>query len=310
MNVIAPISINTDTQLVSSNIPETDYADYAAGTTYAAGAKVQVTTSGVHKCYESAVAGNVGHNPPDNIYDDTVDPATGYWIDLGATNRWAMFDGLSRKSSSLADQIVVVLTPGQLFNNLALVNIEAADVTVLVTDPEDGQVYFARPNVVDLYDVTDFYSWFFFEPRRKQTIVLSDLPASPSGTVTINLSAPGETVEAGEIVLGKEKYIGRLLYGYKAGMKDWSTKDEDKNGNPIFTQGKYSDTVSFPIRMNRSTVYDVRRTLAEYRGGRALLWVGNEELQETIVYARFEDFAIEIQTSRYAYGTIDTEELS
>lgn len=84
MDFIKPIKI-TDNELISSTIPETDYVEWASGTTYSAGTRVIVTAQGIHKVYESLVGSNLGNYPPTDI--------TSKWLEIGATNRWKAFDG-------------------------------------------------------------------------------------------------------------------------------------------------------------------------------------------------------------------------
>jgi hypothetical protein len=76
LKVIPPLSI-TDSNLTSSNVTEADHAAYVAGTTYAIGNRVIITTPNVHKIYESLQAGNIGH---DHL------PSPTWWIEVSATN--------------------------------------------------------------------------------------------------------------------------------------------------------------------------------------------------------------------------------
>jgi len=309
MDIIAPVPITADAQLISSTIPETDYAAYVAGTTYAAGAEVQVTADGVHRVYRSAVGSNVGHYPPDNIYDGTVDPATGYWIDAGATNRWKMFDQKSRSSSSQANLMIIEEKPGSLFNYLALVNVEAAAGVVEVVTAGGEMVFRADVDMVDYSGVIDFYTWFFYEPVRKQTALIPDLPSYADATIKVTLSAPGETVRVGEIVAGVLKYIGKLQYGYSVSIKDYSTKEKDDVGVATVEEGVYSDTGSFRVIVDSISVFDIKRTLASYRAT-PLVWIGVDWKQESIIYGYYTDFDVSIDTLSKSYCTIEVEELS
>src|SRR6476661_9366563 len=77
--------------LSASTVPETDYSAWGSGTTYARGDRVIATTT--HRIYESARSGNLAKNPTlaTNRYNPESNP-TGWWIDVGATNRWRVFD--------------------------------------------------------------------------------------------------------------------------------------------------------------------------------------------------------------------------
>ena len=81
MQFIKPVSIS-DATLISSTIAETDYSAWSSGTTYALGDKVILTST--HRVYESLQAANTNHNP--------TEAASTWWLDIGPTNRWAMFD--------------------------------------------------------------------------------------------------------------------------------------------------------------------------------------------------------------------------
>lgn len=310
MDFIVPSTISADAQLISSNVAEADYSAWSDATTYAVDDYVIVTADGIHRVYKSAVGSNLNHYPPDNIYDDTVTPATGYWIDISATNRWKMFDGLSRASTSNQDSIEVSFKPGAKFNALAILNIEAKNLTVIVTDPTEGEVYNRDVSLVDLSAITgSFYNWYFSSPVRKQSVVLTDLPAYPDATIKIILSAPGETVTCGEVVPGWLKYAGKLEYGYSVGIKDYSTKEKDELGNPMVEEGVYSDTIQLRVAVDTRLVYDLKRTLGRYRAT-PLVFIGTEQQQETIVYGFYIDFNIAINTRLRSYGSIEVEELS
>jgi len=81
MQIIKPITV-TDSILTATNVPENDFPQWAAGTTYSIGNKVVSLTT--HKIYESLINSNLGNNP-------TTDDGT-KWLDLGATTRWKAFD--------------------------------------------------------------------------------------------------------------------------------------------------------------------------------------------------------------------------
>ena len=81
-------------------------------------------TAQVHRRYESLAASNTG-NPP------AVDNGT-KWLNVGPTNRWAMFDLLRNTGTSGTSPMVIVLTPGQRIDAIAAVGIVADSITVAV----------------------------------------------------------------------------------------------------------------------------------------------------------------------------------
>ena len=83
MKLIQPTTV-TDSKLTSSNVTENDYAAWSNSTTYTVGQKVIVIAT--HKIYECLI-NNKNKYPPD--YTSGTLPE---WLDLGATNKWKMFD--------------------------------------------------------------------------------------------------------------------------------------------------------------------------------------------------------------------------
>ena len=114
MKVIKPITI-TSGMLLSSSVPETDYAAWSAATAYALGAKV-IRTS-MHRIYQRLVSGTTATAPES-------DPVN--WLDIGPTNRWAMFDGEISTSTTKATSLAVTLAPGRA-SGLALIGLASAE---------------------------------------------------------------------------------------------------------------------------------------------------------------------------------------
>ena len=116
MKLIRPTALS-DAMLTSSSATENDYAVWSSGTAYGVGARVILTST--HRKYE-ALAASSGVNP-------SSDPAK--WLDLGPTNRWAMFDARVGTATSRAGSLQVVLAPGAA-DGIALIDTEAETASV------------------------------------------------------------------------------------------------------------------------------------------------------------------------------------
>lgn len=117
MKFIRPNAID-DTRLVSSSVPEADFAPWNAATAYALGDQVIRATT--HRIYKRAVAGTTATAPENDLVN---------WAAAGPTNRWKMFDGKLSRITTAADSITVVLAPGRL-NSLSLLGVDASTVSV------------------------------------------------------------------------------------------------------------------------------------------------------------------------------------
>ena len=118
LRLLQPVTID-DGVLTSSTVPENDAPEWLATITYALGA--HVVRGSAHRIYESAASGNLGDDPT---------AATGKWIDIGPTNRWAPFDQALGSATIVDGAIEMVLTPNVPTTALALLDTNAATVRV------------------------------------------------------------------------------------------------------------------------------------------------------------------------------------
>lgn len=115
MNIIIPKS----TEFFASTIPETDYNEYDAGTTYGEGDKVIVVSE--HKIYESLSDGNTGNAPA---------TYASWWLDSGATNRWKVYDSKTH-SQSMALTSSAWAVEVSYADSIAVFNILANSIRVI-----------------------------------------------------------------------------------------------------------------------------------------------------------------------------------
>lgn len=174
MKLIRPYAVTPAN--LTSNVAETDAVEYASSGTYALGATVMWTAGddATHHVYESLVAGNTG-----NALTDATK-----WLDLGATNRWAMFDqnnGSATTSDSGIDVSVEVLGRA---DGLALLGLDAA--TVYVAMAVDGA---ARTNLC-LYSeqINNGSGW-----ANNAASVTANAAAAPNGSTTADFLVPDGT---------------------------------------------------------------------------------------------------------------------
>lgn len=300
MKIVQPIT-TTDTTLTSSNVLENDYAQWNVGTTYTIGTPVIVTTPNIHKIYESAASGNTGNDP---VTDDGT-----WWTEISATNLWKMFDGKTGTQTERIGTIEVEITPGELFNSIAVLNMEADSLNVTVTDPTDGEVYNEDVDLLDLTDIVDFYEWYFNPLENITDVVLFDLPAYTAATVAVTVDTGLGTAAIGELIVGTLVTIGVSEYGTKIGIQDYSRKETDEEGNSSVLERAFAKTADFDILIDSNKVANVQRKLASYRAT-PVVYVGDENLQETIIYGFYKNFSIVLNNFNTSSCTIKVEELT
>ncbi|MFC0708437.1 hypothetical protein [Azorhizophilus paspali] len=296
MKIIKPIDI-TGALLISSSVPENDYAAWSAATAYAVGGRVVRA----HRIYEALIA-NTGVDPATNASNPPK------WLDLGATNRWRMFDDRVGSLTERVGSIAVTLQPGAVINSLALFNLRGRSATVVMTDPLEGEVYRREVSLVDA-GVGDWYEWFFAPIGRRTDIVLLDLPAYGTAELSVTIDNAADTAACGHLVTGSQSEIGVALYGTGVGIADYSRKEIDEFGQSVVIERAFSKRAEFDVVVDTARVGLVQRLLATNRA-RPVVWIGEASYEATVLFGFFKDFSISISGPEVSDATITVEGLT
>ena len=297
MRVIKSV-VTTDTILTSSNIPEDEYPAWVSGTSYTALDKVIYE----HKIYERIVTG-AGTTPPD------LDQAN--WLDSGYTNRYRMFDNIISSVSSRTGGIEFTLTPKQIINGIALLNVNASTVRVVMNDPVEGVVYDRTKELRSSSNVIDYYSYFFaplINLGDLDTAIFLDLPNKPTATITVYVSSGVGLVEVGEVVYGVQSIVGRTNYGTAIGITSYSRKDTDEFGKVTVVKRKNSKYADYDIDIDNTNLAFVQRLFQDIDSV-PCVFIGNPEMEELIVYGFYKDFKATISFPTVSKCTLRVEGL-
>ncbi len=252
--VINPI-VQTDATLINSNVPENDYPAWSVAATYALGARV--IKAATHRIYESAVAANVGNDPAG---------AAGLWIDLGPTNRWAMFDQALGSVTTRDDNITVTLGPIGV-NAIALLDVTAAAVRV-----QTG-AYDQTRNVIG------------------GAVSFLDMPGTLT-SIVVTITGGGQ-VAVGTLLAGTLTSLGVTGDSPSAGITDFSKKQTDDFGEVIVSERSWAKKMSARALIKTSSIDIVANRIAALRGVPAF-WVGDADTKALSIYGFFKDFSIEV----------------
>lgn len=296
MRVIAPTPI-TDAVLVSCTVPENDHAEWDSATSYTEGQKVIIAAT--HKVYEALTAS--ANKPPAS--------SPTQWLDLGATNRWRMFDAKVGTVTSATGSISVTLAPG-IVTGIALFGVNAATVTVTVTDPVEGVVFMRTADMQDYTGITDWYAYFFEDVRRKPSLIVEGLPSYRNAQLTITVSGePADTVSIGSLVVGKlRKYADNILAGASVGIQDFSRKERDQFGSFQIVERAFADLARWRFIIPNNRLDAMRETLAALRSKPAV-YIGSDRFSSTTIYGFFRDFEPVIAYPEHTEVSIEIEGL-
>lgn len=280
-----------------TNVPEADYPMWVSTTPYAVGGRVVVNS----RIYEALVA-STNVNP-------TAAPTTPpKWLDLGATNRWRMFDDKMSSVTTNPESISLRIVPGKAIDALAFFGIDAASVLVRVTDPYQGVVFESQVSPVSTDGIDNWHDYFFSPVEIMEDFVVLDVPAGSFGSVEIVISKPGGVARAATLIIGKMARIGEALYGSSVGITDFSKKDRDDFGNFVIVERGFSKRAEFDVAVDTARVASVQRTLARYRA-KPLVWIGEASYEATIIYGYYRDFSLVISGPSVSDCSISVEGL-
>lgn len=257
MKVVRPLPIS----LTASSVPEADYPAWAAGTTYALGARVIVAA--LHRVFESVVAGNVGHNP--------ATAGAGFWIDVGPTNRWAMFDAAAGPATSSATPIVITLALADAVDTFGLVDLQAASVRVEIAAAG-----------VTIYDMTRA------APAANE--VFLDLPPATGRSATITIAPTGGAAIVGKLITGAAIDLGTLADAPTVGLTDFSRRETDQFGVTTIAERGWTKRIEAKCLIDDAAVDGIQRQLVAIRA-QAVLWIGEGDVPSLISYGFFKDFS-------------------
>ena len=297
MRLIRPTTL-TDAMLTSSTAPETDYTAWSSATAYAVGARVILTAT--HRRYE-ALAASTNVSP-------STDPTK--WLDLGPTNRWAMFDARVGTATSRAASLQVGLAPGAI-DALALIDTEAESATVTLT--AGGVQVYSRSQTFNVGGVAidNWFSWFFEPLGQKTSMLFLDLPVYAAGQLSVTLTRdnPADSVSCGTLLVGRQLSLGETEHGADIGIIDYSRKETDQFGVTSVVERAFAKRMTAKVVLATDAIDDIHRSLAALRAT-PVLWIGSESFESLTVYGFYKEFSIDIAYPTVSYCSLTIEGLT
>ena len=305
MRVVPPVTI-TDDILLDSNVPEDDYAEWDSEATYARGDKRIVVETNVHKIFESLQADNTNHNPLD---DDQENPE--WWLDLGPTNRWKMFDLLRNTKTVAASPLIVELAPGIRVDSIALLGLAADSVTVSVVN--DGDVVYTKTTHLLNRETLTWSDYFFGEFDSIQGFLLTDIPRFSENTITITIVRDGGDVSCGGVVIGSNVYLGKVLHNAESDAENFSRVERDEFGNAHLLQRRSIPKSNQTVIVDKGRVNRIMRARTELNAVPAV-WSGLDDETDgyfapLFILGIYRRFLISLANPNHAVLTLELEEV-
>lgn len=178
---------------------------WASGPTYAADA---IVYKGNRVYAATGKAGNTNKDPALPINQFNPDGTANFWVDIGPTNRSAMFDGLINSQTSAASPLRITLTPGA-FNGFALFGIDADTYEVVVKEAPGGSVIYSEPvTALEGSMPGDYYEYFFERFKPLTQFIRSGIEPYGSAEIVLTLRKATGDVKLGMFAVGDFRPTG------------------------------------------------------------------------------------------------------
>lgn len=230
LSVLEPVTVD-GAILISSTVAEADYAAWSSSTSYTVGARC--ISTGTHRIYECVAA----HSNKDPTNVDNQAGTTVYWLDVGPTNRWAMFDGEVSTQTAASSPLTVVLRPGS-FNGLYLADLDASAISITVKDAPGGSVVYSYSGQLEGSQPSDWDEYFFDRFKPLTDFLASDIDQYNDAELTVTLTSLGGVVKCGVLAVGDLRALGRTQRGAKAKPKTFSYIKTDDFGRTSIKRRK------------------------------------------------------------------------
>ena len=246
--IVTPPLAMTDSMLISSTVPEPDASlgeVVWTSATYALGNRRIVVAT--HRVYECTIAGASAITPQS-------DPTR--WLDVGPTNRWAMFD-LDRNTATIAaSPLTVVIRPGARVGTAVLVGLDVTAASI--TQVAGGNTtYTTSANLVTRRTLTA--TDYCFGPFGfKRLLAKYNLPLFTGAELTITMTKATGSVKCGGVVLGTSVNLGPLLEDVDISGLNFSQVQRDGFGNAILKAVRRVPTISGTVFVAAKTVAKVK----------------------------------------------------
>lgn len=302
LKVLNPKPI-TEGSLVYSPVTENDAPLYAGGTTYALGAVVMYG----HRLYESLQASNVGHTP--------TETANSWWLDIGPTNKWAMFDSINSSATTYTcsgtSPLLIKLSVG-VVNGVSVTGLSGVSQVKVELRLGTNEIAFSDTKALDDTFISSWYD-FWFEPYSIETDLLFGPLPPYAGTVEVSIypTTSGGTVSVAALTAGVTVELGTVQYGATAGITDYSRKETDEFGVTSLVKRVYAKRTEFTLVVDNSQLRRVYSTLAQLRATPAV-WAGSDDYRFSplVVFGYYKDFQISVAYSDFSTCTLEIEGLT
>ena len=266
--------------------------------------------------------------PPD---DDLTN-----WLNLGATNRWKMFDQYVFSSSEAALACVIAATPSSFTveidtsntNYLGLFNLDCSSIEVQYKSAiGTGDVWldFNPTNFPNIKEIIDYHPHEFQRDTQVWSDYLFGAFVFPSDIIFpiqwdkvsslrikfIN-NTVGSKASCGMCVCGQSYFIGKTQYGASSGILSFSRKTRnDSTGDIYLKKGNNAKTIDIDVKILNEQYNKIHSVLVSADGVPVIIQGNNESTnyEPFMVYCFVKSFDMTLQYATHSECNLEIEGL-
>lgn len=194
-----------------------------------------------------------------------------FWLDLGAANRFAMFQLERNTQSSAPSPLIIEITPDDRVGAIGFGNMDADYVQVQVYN--GAELVFDETKQLLDRAVANWYEYFYSPIRQVQNTLFLDLPILATARIKITLTKDAGNVKVGFIVMGMPFNLGATEYKATARALNFSDISRDEFGEAKLTKRRSIPETTQTVLVDKEDVDQVGVILNELNA-QVALWSG------------------------------------
>ncbi len=264
--IVIPLIPVTSSNLTSSTIPEVDTA---------VGEIAWV--SGIFEIGDIRVVASVGRkfmclNDGSWTVSPELDPTN--WEDLGASNRYAMFDLYRNTQTVSSSPIVAVVSLDKRIDATMFAGLVATYVQVEMLVA--GEVVFTEEINLNIRKTMVWTEYFYSEFESKESAVVQNMPMYSNASLRYTIVNNYGDVKCGAAIFNRSTYLGYIEAGVEADPLNFSKIERDQFGNTTLRpRPSYSRTSQSLIADSKhiNKIRKIKKVLDAVPAG----WVGLQD---------------------------------
>jgi hypothetical protein len=233
------------------------------------------------------------------------------WVEVGPTNRWAMFDLSRSTGSEVNTSVTLVLTPGTRVNSIGITGCSALSVDITVT--VGAETTYSSSDDLFYRFTTSWYSFFVGPFKYKTNFAKVNIPPSLSSVITITFNMPSTGGSIGSIVLGNRVSIGDVQVRPTIEAINFSVVERDVYGNSILIPRRNVPKTTQSLFTSKSNVNKLMQLRSDLNAKPAL-WIGLEDetdgyYDSLLILGIYTEFSIAMNNPGYALINLTLEEI-